>query len=78
MAGPNLEIFKFSVYIFFPIAMMYYFGDPKFYEKHIRGTQFWPELETTNKPPTTKEDARIEFEKMKAKIQESSNNSTST
>ncbi|CAG8525134.1 15381_t:CDS:10 [Acaulospora morrowiae] len=35
MAGPNLELFKFGLYVFFPVAAMYYFGSPEFYEKHI-------------------------------------------
>ena len=35
MAGPNLEVFKFAVYVFFPVAMMLHFGDPDWYKKHV-------------------------------------------
>uniref|UniRef100_U9TD22 Uncharacterized protein n=1 Tax=Rhizophagus irregularis (strain DAOM 181602 / DAOM 197198 / MUCL 43194) TaxID=747089 RepID=U9TD22_RHIID len=43
MGGANLELFKFSVYIFFPIATMYYFGAPEFYDSHVKQIKFWPE-----------------------------------
>ncbi|CAG8459121.1 6975_t:CDS:2 [Ambispora leptoticha] len=64
MAGPNLELFKFGLYVFFPIATMYYFGHPDFYEKHVKGIKFWPEH--TNHPPITKDDLRTEFAKLQA------------
>lgn len=35
MAGPNLEVFKFAVYVFFPVAIMLHFGDPEWYKKHV-------------------------------------------
>ncbi|KAK9896461.1 hypothetical protein P389DRAFT_211202 [Cystobasidium minutum MCA 4210] len=35
MAGPNLELFKFVVYVSVPIAFMAYFGDPEWYNKHV-------------------------------------------
>ncbi|RIA84205.1 hypothetical protein C1645_784603 [Glomus cerebriforme] len=65
MGGANLELFKFSVYIFFPVATMYYFGAPEFYENHVRQIKFWPEK--TNRPPTSREEILIEIEKLKAK-----------
>lgn len=44
MAGPNLEVFKFAVYVFFPVAMMLHFGDPDWYKKHVLSvrTRAWP------------------------------------
>jgi len=36
MGGPNLEILKFSVYVFFPIVMMMHYGNPDWYEKHVK------------------------------------------
>ncbi|CAG8670038.1 hypothetical protein RhiirA5_410562 [Rhizophagus irregularis] len=56
MGGANLELFKFSVYIFFPIATMYYFGAPEFYDSHVK-----------QRPPTTRDEILIEIEKLKAK-----------
>ena len=35
MAGPNLEIFRFGLYVFFPIAIMLHYGNPDWYEKHV-------------------------------------------
>lgn len=35
MAGPNVEIFKFGLYVFFPIAIMFHYGNPEWYEKHV-------------------------------------------
>lgn len=31
MGGPNLEIFKFSLYLFVPLAALVHFGDPQWY-----------------------------------------------
>lgn len=35
MAGPNLEIFKFGLYVFFPVAIMFHYGNPEWYERHV-------------------------------------------
>jgi hypothetical protein len=35
MAGPNLEVFKFGLYVFFPVAMMVHYGNPVWYQKHV-------------------------------------------
>ena len=35
MAGPNLEVFKFSVYVFFPVLMLVYYGDPDWYSRNV-------------------------------------------
>ncbi|KAG9298933.1 hypothetical protein G9A89_015955 [Geosiphon pyriformis] len=67
MGGSNLELFKFGLYVFFPIVTMYYVGGPEFYEKHVKGTKFWPPPEQTNNPPRSAEDLLIELEKYKAK-----------
>lgn len=36
MGGTNLEMFRFGVYVFVPIAFFYYFNLPSFYNKHIK------------------------------------------
>lgn len=35
MAGPNLEVFRFGFYVFFPIAIMLHYGNPGWFEKHV-------------------------------------------
>jgi hypothetical protein len=35
MGGPNLEIFKFSIYLFVPIAALVHFGDPEWYRTTV-------------------------------------------
>jgi hypothetical protein len=35
MAGPNLEVFKFGVYVFFPVLMLLRYGDSKWYQNHV-------------------------------------------
>lgn len=35
MGGPNLEIFKFSIYLFVPIAALIHFGDPEWYRSTV-------------------------------------------
>ncbi|CAG8643674.1 hypothetical protein C2G38_2210889 [Gigaspora rosea] len=65
MGGPNLELFKFGVYIFFPVAVMYYVGSPSFYEKHVKETKV--RAEKTHHPLTTRQDIMAELEKLQAK-----------
>ena len=40
MAGPNVELFKFGLYLFFPLAIMIHVGDPDWYERHVRPVSF--------------------------------------
>lgn len=35
MGGPNLEVFKFAVYLFVPLVSLVYFGDPAWYQTHV-------------------------------------------
>jgi protein PET100, fungi type len=35
MAGPNLEVFKFAVYVFFPVLVFLHYGDPEWYRKNV-------------------------------------------
>lgn len=45
MAGPNLELFKFSLYLFFPLAIMVHYGDPQWYHDNVLPIRdrFWPD-----------------------------------
>lgn len=35
MAGPNLEVFKFGLYVFFPVLMLLKYGDSEWYQKNV-------------------------------------------
>ncbi|ORZ03392.1 hypothetical protein BCR43DRAFT_483277 [Syncephalastrum racemosum] len=70
MAGPQLEVVKFGVYVFFPVGIMLYFGGPDFYDKYVKGIKFWPDYQTTHKPPTTTEDVQSTLKKLKAEREE--------
>jgi len=35
MGGPNLEILKFSIYLFVPIVALIHFGDPQWYREKV-------------------------------------------
>ncbi|EAT91327.1 hypothetical protein HBI56_015950 [Parastagonospora nodorum] len=65
MGGPNLEVFKFGMYILFPISIMYYFGtnlDGKF-----TVPEFWPKPGQTHKIPYEREEIAKELERLKAR-----------
>lgn len=40
MGGPNLEIFKFSIYLFVPIVALVHFGDPQWYREKVVPVSF--------------------------------------
>lgn len=42
MGGPNLEVFKFAVYVFFPVAMMLHYGDPEWYRRNVLAVRHMP------------------------------------
>ncbi|KAI8602757.1 hypothetical protein EDD21DRAFT_370996 [Dissophora ornata] len=66
MAGPKLEVFKFGVYIFTPVMFMVYFGAPEFYDKHVRGSKFWPAPEVVNtRTGIDKKELLYEVERLK-------------
>ncbi|KAJ6134145.1 hypothetical protein N7523_000467 [Penicillium sp. IBT 18751x] len=63
LQGGNLEVFKFGVYILFPIGWMYYFGtnlDDRF---KVKG--FWPTEEQSHKIPLDKEEIDQELARMR-------------
>ncbi|WWC65126.1 uncharacterized protein I303_107740 [Kwoniella dejecticola CBS 10117] len=68
MGGPNLEIFKFGFYMFFPIYAMFKFGDPEWYESYVQPYKeiLWPPYESTYQPPRTHTDVKAELARMKA------------
>ncbi|RAL02729.1 uncharacterized protein BO80DRAFT_423633 [Aspergillus ibericus CBS 121593] len=63
LQGGNLEVFKFGMYIIFPIGWMYYFGtnlDDRF---SVPG--FWPTTEQSHKIPLEKEEIDRELARMR-------------
>ncbi|GES62904.1 protein PET100, mitochondrial [Aspergillus terreus] len=63
LQGGNLEVFKFGMYIIFPIGWMYYFGtnlDDRF---SVPG--FWPTTEQSHKIPLEKEEIDKELSRMR-------------
>ncbi|KAL6869543.1 hypothetical protein ACO1O0_000869 [Amphichorda felina] len=65
MGGLNLEVFKFGMYVMFPIGIMYYFGtnlDDRF---SVQG--FWPKPEECNKIPRDREEIRAEYDRIVAR-----------
>ncbi|KAI4118835.1 MAG: hypothetical protein LQ345_001169 [Seirophora villosa] len=63
LSGANLEIFKFGMYIMFPIGWMYYFGTNL--ESRFSVPDFWPSPESTNKIPHEREELLAELERLK-------------
>ncbi|BFZ60775.1 hypothetical protein YB2330_001827 [Saitoella coloradoensis] len=63
MAGPNMEMFRFAMYVFFPIASMYYFGDISFYNKYVAHLQLWPDSNPIEKLPQDSTDLKEELQK---------------
>ncbi|KAJ5669319.1 hypothetical protein N7462_010389 [Penicillium macrosclerotiorum] len=63
LQGGNLEVFKFGMYVLFPIGWMYYFGtnlDDRF---KVKG--FWPSEEQSHKIPLDKEEIDKELARMR-------------
>ncbi|KAK0253572.1 hypothetical protein B0A54_16098 [Friedmanniomyces endolithicus] len=63
MGGPNLEVFKFGMYILFPIGVMYYFGTNL--DSRFAVPDFWPKEGMTHTIPFEKEDIREELERLR-------------
>ncbi|KAK4962466.1 hypothetical protein LTR10_000092 [Elasticomyces elasticus] len=63
MGGPNLEVFKFGMYILFPIGVMYYFGTNL--DSRFAVPDFWPKEGMTHTIPFEKEDIQAELERLR-------------
>ncbi|CAK7244733.1 MAG: hypothetical protein STHCBS139747_006279 [Sporothrix thermara] len=65
MGGLNLEVFKFGMYVLFPIGIMYYFGtnlDDRFVVP-----DFWPKPENANRIPTERDEIHAELERLRTR-----------
>ncbi|CRG86247.1 hypothetical protein PISL3812_03250 [Talaromyces islandicus] len=63
LSGGNLEVFKFGMYILFPIGWMYYFGTNL--EERFTVRDFWPTAEQSHKIPESKEEIDRELNRMR-------------
>ncbi|KAG5727579.1 hypothetical protein E4T56_gene12372 [Termitomyces sp. T112] len=69
MGGANLEVFKFSLYLFVPIAALVHFGDPDWYRQHVvpyRDKLFPPADRTVQKLPKDQSAIRDELNRIRA------------
>ncbi|KAF8457243.1 hypothetical protein BGX38DRAFT_1265989 [Terfezia claveryi] len=63
MGGSRLEVFKFGIYILFPIGIMYYFGTNL--DERFAVPDFWPRKEETHRIPFEKDEIRGELERLR-------------
>lgn len=63
MGGSNLEVFKFGMYIMFPIAVMYYFGTNL--DNRFSVPDFWPKENETHKIPFDRDEIKAELERLR-------------
>ncbi|KAK9762169.1 hypothetical protein K7432_012357 [Basidiobolus ranarum] len=66
MGTSRLEVFKFGVYVFFPVGVMLYFGHQKFYDKYLNGVVFYPPAEVCNVPANNKKDLQEQMAQLRA------------
>ncbi|KAI6250750.1 hypothetical protein HI914_00458 [Erysiphe necator] len=65
MGGINLEVFKFGMYIMFPIAIMYYYGTNLDNRFSVPG--FWPKPEESHRIPFDRDEIKAEMERLRKK-----------
>ncbi|KAH7889802.1 hypothetical protein F5I97DRAFT_1802018 [Phlebopus sp. FC_14] len=69
MGGPNLEVFKFGLYLFVPVMALLHFGDPQWYHENVlpyKDRLFPPPTRTLNHIPTDQQAVREELARIKA------------
>ncbi|KAL0473030.1 hypothetical protein QR685DRAFT_515582 [Neurospora intermedia] len=65
MGGLNLEVFKFGMYLMFPIGIMFYFGTNL--DQRFSVPDFWPKPENANKVPYDRDEIHEELERLRAR-----------
>jgi protein PET100, fungi type len=68
LRGSNLEIFKFGLYLSFPIGWMYYFGTNL--DERFSIPDFWPTQEQSHKLPYDRHDLKKEVERLQGQMRE--------
>ncbi|KAI0646839.1 hypothetical protein C8Q79DRAFT_1009003 [Trametes meyenii] len=70
MGGPNLEVFKFAVYVFFPVVMLVHYGNPDWYAKNVlpyKERIFPPEHRINTNIPSDSTTLKEELAKIRAR-----------
>ncbi|KAK3900176.1 hypothetical protein C8A05DRAFT_36201 [Staphylotrichum tortipilum] len=65
MGGLNLEVFKFGMYVMFPIGVMYYFGTNL--DNRFSVPDFWPKPENANRVPLERDEIHAELERLRTR-----------
>ncbi|KAI9228157.1 MAG: hypothetical protein DHS80DRAFT_31045 [Piptocephalis tieghemiana] len=68
MAGTRLEIFRFGMYVLFPIGYMAWIGDHQWYDRYVsdaRKTFYGVNEEKSYAPPHSSEGIQEEMERLK-------------
>ncbi|KAI1754341.1 hypothetical protein F4782DRAFT_494089 [Xylaria castorea] len=65
MGGLNLEVFKFGMYVMFPIGIMFYFGTNL--DERFAVPDFWPKPEQVNRVPHDKDEIHAELQRLRAR-----------
>ncbi|CAJ2506871.1 Uu.00g080570.m01.CDS01 [Anthostomella pinea] len=65
MGGLNLEVFKFGMYVMFPIGIMYYFGTNL--DARFSVPDFWPKPEQANSVPLDRDEIHAELQRLRAR-----------
>lgn len=61
--GPNLEVFRFGVYVSMPILLMFYVGSNT-HEK-LNVVDFWPDPNRLNQIPKDRVELKMELARMR-------------
>ncbi|XP_046851326.1 protein PET100 homolog, mitochondrial-like [Xenia sp. Carnegie-2017] len=58
--GSKIELLRMTIYVFFPVAVFYYFNMPDFYEEYVqsRMKKLYPPSANTKKPPASIEELK--------------------
>ncbi|KAL9949394.1 hypothetical protein D7B24_003756 [Verticillium nonalfalfae] len=62
MGGLNLEVFKFGMYLMFPIGIMYYFGTNL--DERFAVAGYWPKAENSHKIPFERDEIKEEYKRL--------------
>ncbi|KAI1117096.1 hypothetical protein F5Y14DRAFT_404809 [Nemania sp. NC0429] len=65
MGGLNLEVFKFGMYIMFPIGIMFYFGTNL--DDRFAVPDFWPKPEQANRVPLDRDEIHAELQRLRTR-----------
>ena len=67
MGGTRLEVFRFGMYVFVPVTVLYLFNRPDFAERFLPRRGFYPPAETLHRPPATIKDADAAYKLLREK-----------